>query len=128
MPIKRLDLWEIQMTHNTDPYGKAIVDVAREVMRILDMKASEDASSFNASDLVIQADKNIDAGGLTGFMAGAVSSIVSRVHSRGEEFRKSWNGDVGKNTGQEDSEGVLNPALLTIDSHSIMAGSSGGDK
>lgn len=109
MPITQEKDWNEWVKNNDDPYGKACVDVAREVMQILDKK-----EPFDAHQIICDADKNIDAGGITGFMVGCVAQMVTHCHSRGEEFRKAWNGDVGKNTGQENSEGVLNPALLTV--------------
>ncbi len=51
--------------------------------------------------------------GLTGFMAGCVSEIVSRFHQRGEEYRIAWN----KKYGVDDSQakgGIVNPAIVTI--------------
>lgn len=50
--------------------------------------------------------------------AGCVASMVSKCHSRGEEFRKKWNIDNQIQTEGEKANkegGVLNPALLTID-------------
>jgi hypothetical protein len=109
MPITNKEDWDVWVEKNDDPYGKACVDVAREVMNILDKE-----EDFDPHQIICDADDNIKAGGITGFMAGCVSQMVSRCHSRGEEFRKAWNKDVGGVTGQEDSEGVLNPALLNI--------------
>lgn len=109
MPITDNESWDLWVKNNQDPYGKACVDVAREVMSILDKN-----ESFDPHQIICDADDNIKAGGITGFMAGCVAQMVSKCHSRGEEFRKAWNGDVGKHTGQEDSEGVLNPAIINI--------------
>lgn len=109
MPITNQDLWNNQVKINDDPYGGACIKVAKRVMEILD-----ETEVFDPHDIINQADRESKAGGITGFMAGSVAQIVSECHSRGEEFRKAWNGDVGKVTGQEDSEGVLNPALVEI--------------
>jgi hypothetical protein len=109
MPITHPKKWKKWKKNNKDPYGGCCVNVAREVMRLLDER-----EEFDASDLICEADTNIKAGGITGFMAGAVATMVAQCHSRGEEFRKSWNGDVGGATGQEDVKGVLNPAVLNI--------------
>lgn len=112
MPIVKQEDWQACVNANTDPYGKCCIDVAREVMRMLDGRDGP----CDANALVNEADKAINAGGITGFMAGAVASMVSRVHSRGEEFRRSWNhevqiGDEGDEANAS-GEGVLNPALL----------------
>ena len=109
MPIIKKEDWKKSVDNNQDDYSKCCVDVARRVMEILDKE-----NEFDPHAIITQADEDIKAGGITGFMAGCVAQMVSHCHSRGEEFRKLWNKDVGSVTGQEDSEGVLNPALLTI--------------
>ena len=114
MAIVDVKSWESWVKANTDSYGKAAVDVAREVMRLLD---EPDYKDFDTHKIICDADDNIEAGGITGFMAGCVASMVSKCHSRGEEFRRKWNGDnqIG-NEGDKANEGdgVLNPALLNI--------------
>jgi len=113
MPIIKTEDWEKYIEANKDPYGKACVDTAREVMRLLD-----EQDDFDTHTIICDADKNIGAGSITGFMAGAVASMVSRCHSRGEEFRKKWNvdnqiSDEGETANE--SGGTLNPALLTVE-------------
>ena len=113
MPIIDKEGWKRCVENNKDPYGKCCVDVARKVMKTLDLGVE----NFNCHELICAADKEIDAGGITGFMAGCVASMVSKVHSRGEEFRKKWNLDNQIGTEGEDANkgnGVLNPALLNI--------------
>jgi hypothetical protein len=112
--ITNQEAWDKWVESNSDPYGKACVDVAREVMRLLDER-----QEFDTHVIVCEADENIEAGGITGFMAGAVAQMVSQCHSRGEEFRRRWN--VDNQIGQEgeranEGKGVLNPALLNIGS------------
>jgi len=113
MPIIKQKDWKKCQDNNKDSYGNCCVQVAKKVMEILDSE-QEPVTPENVHSLFCRADEEIKAGGITGFMAGAAASMVSHCHSRGEEFRKAWNGDVGKITGQEDSKGVLNPALLNI--------------
>lgn len=106
--------WNKWVEANTDPYGKATVDVAREVMRLLDEREGD----FDCHALICEADKLSGADGITGFMAGCVAQMVSHCHSRGEEFRRKWNLDNQiRNEGIKANEdgGVLNPALLNID-------------
>lgn len=100
--------WNDCVKNNKDPYGKCVVDVARRVMELLD-----EGKDFDPHTLICQADDDISAGGITGYMAGAVANIVSYAHERGEEFRKKWNHDVGDGR-QDDAEGVLNPAIVVI--------------
>jgi len=114
MPIVRIEDWEKWEKKNKDAYGKCCVDVAREVMRLLDTPEHKD---FDTHKIVCLADENIKAGGITGFMAGCVAQMVSHCHSRGEEFRKQWNidnqiKDEGENANK--GKGVLNPAILHI--------------
>src|SRR5437762_1052332 len=112
MPITKQEDWDKLVKNNSDPYGEATVDVAREVMRLLD-----EQQDYDTHKIICDADKNIKAGGITGFMAGCVASMVSRCHSRGEEFRKKWNLDHQISQEGEKAnkgKGVLNPALLEI--------------
>lgn len=112
MSIVNEEDWNKVVKVNDDPYGKACVDTAREVMRLLDER-----TDFDTHAIICEADDNIGAGGITGFMAGCVAEMVSKYHPRGEEFRRKWNTDNQiQNEGDEANEsgGVLNPALLTI--------------
>ena len=114
MPITNQNKWDVWVKNNDDAYGKACVDVAREVMEILD-----DNKPFDPHKIICQAVDSIDAGGITGFMAGCVAQMVAGCHSRGEEFRRAWNQDVQINDeGDKANEtgGILNPALLNISS------------
>lgn len=114
MPIIETEKWEKSVEVNKDPYGGCCIDVAREAMRLLD---TEEYKEFDTHKLICGADDNIKAGGITGFMAGCVASLISEVHSRGDEFRKKWNSDnqIG-NEGDKANEsgGVLNPAVLNV--------------
>ena len=104
--------WDSWVEANQDPYGKCCVDVARRVMEILD-----EGNEFDTHKIITQADDDIEDGGITGFMAGAVASMVSQCHSRGEEFRRAWNIDnqIGNEGDKANAgSGVLNPALLNI--------------
>lgn len=90
---------------NKGPYGKACVDVARKVMEFLDK-----GEPFDCYDLITKADNAVEAGGITGYMAGVVASAVSHFHERGEEFRKKWN----EGYGVKDNKGTVNPAIMTL--------------
>ena len=114
MPIIKQEDWNKHVEANKDdPYGKCCVDVARKVMEILDT----DLVEFDPHTLICRADDVIDAGGITGFMAGCVASMVSQCHSRGDEFRRKWNldtqiGDEGERANEKG--GILNPALMNV--------------
>lgn len=114
MPIIKKEDWEEWVKINAkDPYSKCCTDIAKKVMELLD---DNDHEQFNANDIVGEADRLLDAG-ITGFMSGCVAQMVSKCHSRGEEFRKKWNtetqiGDEGDEANK--GKGILNPALLSI--------------
>ena len=113
MPIIEKEKWKSYVENNQDDYGGCCVKVACQVMKILDKEQGD----FDIHKIICRADDEINAGGITGFMAGAVVSMVSQCHSRGEEFRQKWNkdnqiGDEGDKANE--GNGVSNPALLTI--------------
>ena len=109
MPIIDVAVWKEYEDKNKDPYGGCCVKVAREVMRLLDSRGE-----FSAFDIISEASKNVDSGGITGFMAGAVATMVAQCHSRGEEFNDKWNEAYG--VSKEKALGsTVNPALITID-------------
>jgi len=108
--------WNECVEVNKDPYGKGCVDVARQVMKILD----DEPGDFDTHKIICRADDEVKAGGITGFMAGCVASMVGQCHSRGEEFRRKWNTDNQiSNEGDKANEegGTLNPALLHIETN-----------
>lgn len=109
--------WDEWVKNNNDPYGKCCVDVARRVMELLDEDLTPLKDGYNPEPntphtLICEADNDIKAGGITGFMAGCVAQMVSKCHSRGEEFRKIWNAPYKV---KEDNGGVVNPAILNIE-------------
>lgn len=89
-----------------DPYTSAIVRVAEKVMDLMEAKGDE---PFDAHELMLQANKELDEG-ITGNMSGFIAYLVSKYHSRGDEFKSSWN----KRYGGDDSKGVVNPAIINI--------------
>jgi hypothetical protein len=113
MKLKDKEAWDKWVASNTDPYGGACVKVAQRVMEILD-----DGEPFDCHAVICRADDESKAGGITGFMAGAVASMVSQCHERGEEFRRQWNGETALKPEHAEkanaSGGVINPAILHI--------------
>jgi len=109
--IRDKKIWKSWVKANKDPYGKCCVDVAREVMKLLD---DENHKNFDTHKIVCEADDNVKAGGITGFMAGCVADMVFKCHSRGEEFKKKWNESYALHEEDKNRKGVINPALLTI--------------
>jgi hypothetical protein len=118
MPITDQEKWDEYVRVNSeDPYSKCCVDIARRVMELLDME--EHAGPLHHGyhpdlqtphGLICKADHDIEAGGITGFMAGAATQMVVQCHSRGEEFRLAHNVGYG-----HEGEGVVNPAIINIE-------------
>lgn len=111
--MKDQERWNAFVSNNKDPYGGACIKVAKRVMELLDEDKTPLHSGYHpdihtAHGLICKSDHDTKAGGITGFMAGCVASMIAQCHERGDEFRKSFNGEEHK------GEGVLNPALLTI--------------
>lgn len=104
MSIINQEKWDSWVSKNTDPYGKHCVDTARKVMESLD--ELDESSEFECNKIICQA-----SGELSLAMAGFVAQMVWECHSRGKEFRTKWNADYGV----ESSAGIVNPAILTID-------------
>lgn len=110
--MKNKKLWDSYVKNNKDPYGGCCVKVARRVMKLLDEDKTPLHDGYSPDihtphGLICKADKDIRAGGITGFMAGCVANMVIECHERGEEFRVIWNGEYK-------GDGVINPALLEI--------------
>jgi len=110
MPITNAVEWNKAVEVNSKPYGKACIDVAREVMRLLD----ERDGAIDCHALISEADKATYAGGITGFMAGCVAQMVGAWHSRGDEFRQAWNKGYGVDEIKAKG-GTVNPAIVTIE-------------
>jgi hypothetical protein len=109
MPIKNLKIWKEYVEGNKSRYGKFCVDVAREIMVMMD-----EVEKINCYELMDVASKGL-GGMLTGFMTGCVAQTISLCHSRGEEFRKKWNienqfHNEGESANKKEGV-VLNPSL-----------------
>lgn len=90
-----------------DPYVQAILRVGEKVLEL--MEAVDATTKIDAKELILEADRELKEG-ITGNMAAYVALIATKCHSRGEEFRESWN----KHNGKPESKGVVNPAIITI--------------
>jgi hypothetical protein len=113
MRIKNEEAWNGWVKANDDPYGGCCVRVAKRVMEILDEDTTPLHDGYwpdvhTPHGIICKADNDIDAGGITGAMAGFVAQMISTCHERGEEFRKIWNKEYA-------GEGVVNPAIITIE-------------
>jgi len=96
MGIINQEKWDNFVKVNADDaYSKACVDVARQVMVHLDDDPTPLHKGYHpdihtAHGLICKSDDEVGAGSISGFMAGAVRSMIKAVHSRGEEFAESF--------------------------------------
>lgn len=88
-------------------YILGILRVGRKVLDLMEEIPVEER--IEAQELVFEANRIMDEG-ITGNMAAYVALIATKCHSRGQEFRKSWNAS----NGSPESSGVVNPAILHL--------------
>ena len=108
------ETWNAWIENNTDPYGKACVDYAKDWAELMEKRINNDEK---LEDIAEQTSHDADTSGITGFMYGAAVSMLSQCWEYGEALRKWHNlniqiGDEGKKANKEG--GTLNPALLNI--------------
>ena len=99
------------MKKNSDPYGRACFTYAERWAGLLEKKIAESADPEKA--IVDNAEKlsyEANAEGITGFMYGAAVSILSQCWLYGEYLRKWHNKEY-----YYDGDGVVNPAIITIE-------------
>ena len=87
-----------------DAYVMGIIRVAEKSLTILEAIGE---GPIDADAIISKAG---EGEGITGNMAAYVAYICVKCHSRGEEFRKSWNTYWNR----PDAEGVINPAVVTV--------------
>lgn len=96
--------------NNLDAYGHAVYVYAE---RWADMMEKDIASSDNPTKSIVSNAERLsheaDTEGITGFMYGCAVSILSQAWEYGEILRKWHNKEY-----HYDGEGVVNPAILTI--------------
>jgi len=104
--------WNEYVNANGDSYGGCCVQVAKRVMEILDEDPTPLHEGYypdihTTHGIICKADDDVEAGGITGFMAACVAKMVIECHERGEEFREIHNRKYK-------GEGIVNPAVLVI--------------
>lgn len=92
---------------NTDSYGARIIGYAKDWARLMQAGMAE---GKKLEDIAEETSREADYDGITGFMYGAAVATLKGYWKYGEELRVWHN----KQYGAEDSEGVVNPAVLTI--------------
>jgi len=107
--------WIKTLQNNSDDYGAAGVAYAERWANYMEVLMKQGAA---LEDIAERASREANVEGITGFMYGCAVSVLSQVWKHGEELRKWSNlktqvGDEGVKANE--SGGVLNPALLSID-------------
>ena len=100
---------EFVKVNSKDPYSKAVVTYARlwaKYMQHLMRKHKK-----TVPEIASKASFAANADGITGFMYGCAVNILSQCWKYGEELRRWHNKEWGY---EEDTKGVVNPAVLTI--------------
>lgn len=108
MIFKDKGLWDVGLSKNTDGYGGAVYEFAKNWALLMQLEISKGKS---IKDIAGETSHQADTVGLTGFMYGAAVSVLSACWMHGEDLRKWHNKEYGVS---EDKEGVVNPAILTI--------------
>jgi len=116
--MKNKKRWDSYVKENTDNYGAVCVKIAQRVMELLDEDKTALHNGYHpdvhtAHGLICKANDDVKVCGITGFMAGCVAQMVFECHERGDEFRKSHNGE------EYQGQGVVNHALMTIQENDI---------
>lgn len=109
MPIIEQN-WNKWAEKSEDVYSNYCVDVAKEIMRLLD---TPEYQEFDAHKIICDANNNIKTESIIGaptFMVALIVAIVTQCHSRGEEFKTKWN----KLWDDKPREDVINPAIMEI--------------
>ena len=109
------DTWQEYFRLNTDPYGRAACTYAERWARLMQLEMSHGRPLADVADATSH---EADLEGITGFMYGCAVSMLARCWKHGEELRR-WH-NLKTQIGTEgvkanETGGVLNPALLSID-------------
>lgn len=107
--------WQKSVDVNQAPYGKAVIDFARDWAELMEKRVAEGAE---LEDIAEQTSHEV-AGtyGITGFQYGCAVSLLSQAWVHGERLRRWHNLDTQiHDEGEKANEtgGVLNPALLSL--------------
>ncbi len=115
MELKDAKGWAKAKAANTDPYGGRVMSYAEDWANFMEREISNGKTIAECAQAT---SREADTDGITGFMYGAAVSMLAHVWAHGEELRRWHNLDTQIGTEGEranESGGVLNPALLSID-------------
>jgi len=96
-------------TNSRDPYSLAVVTYAERWANLMEKLITKGANIINIAE---KTSYTADTDGITGFMYGCAVQGLATFWEHGELLRKWHN----KEYGVENSEGVVNPAIINIKS------------
>mgnify|MGYP007046962168 CR=1 FL=1 len=105
---------EWRNTNSGDPYGAEIFRYATAWADLMEARMAGGESLVSIADAT---SKEANTSGITGFMYGAAVSVLAKCWEHGDTLRRWHNKEVQLGTegdAANESDGVLNPALLTI--------------
>ena len=108
MDLKDQALWDEAVAKNTDSYGKGVMEFAEHWARLMQAQLAAGKPLTGCAEETSYA---ADIDGITGFMYGCAVQILSQAWIHGDDLRKWHNKEYGV---AEDTEGVVNPAVLVI--------------
>lgn len=114
MELKDKAGWNKAVKANSDGYEKGVIDYAERWANLMEKNIR---AGKKLADIAKQTSHDADIDGITGFMYGAAVSTLAQVWKYGEELRRWSNLDLQIHDEGEranESGGVLNPALMTI--------------
>ena len=118
MKIKDQAAWDRWVAANSsDDYSKCCLDFASAWAEDMEARLDVGATVSDCAQVAFSEVDNRPGFGITGFMYGAVVSMLSQCWEHGEDLRRWHNvdtqiGDEGIKANE--SGGVLNPAMLSV--------------
>ena len=103
------ELWNEGLAVNQDSYGRSVYEYAERWAELME-KEIERAGIDKAISSFDKLSHEADTTGITGFMYGCAVNILSQVWKYGDVL-KEWHNKQYNYEG----DGVVNPALLTIE-------------
>jgi len=106
--------WDDWKAKNTDPYGGRIMEFAEDWANLMEARM---VKGEKLEDIAKETSREADTDGITGFMYGAAVQSLSICWKHGEKLRIWHNAEHGveSTTTSKKNTGVVNPAILTID-------------
>ena len=123
MKLKDSSAWNKWKAGNTDDYGNACIIFAERWANLMESEMEPSKWKFwktkkSLEDIARNTSSKADTDGITVFMYGRAVQMLSTCWKYGEELRLWHNLDtqIGKEGEKaNESGGVLNPAILNID-------------